>query len=180
MNGESLACCKPENDNCLDDGECCAGNVCRPNPSGAGFHCLPPGEVGAECIEDADCASGLCDGYTGTCSGNGCGANCVGDPYSLPEFCGADSRTNSFCACYPTTDLTCACSASNNCGMTSGGCASNADCDPGEVCIVPLGIPDICDYGQLGVCGLVCDFQGSPYITPLLEASDAAGWWSPY
>ena len=90
-----LTCCKPTNQSCVDDGDCCANDVCRPNPSGLGNRCLPPGDVGAECLEDADCMGGLgCDAYTGTCEhicdGVTCTTDqtCCGDPYIGTVCCG--------------------------------------------------------------------------------------------
>src|SRR6476661_9951589 len=57
--GDAAVCCKDTNATCLGDGDCCGENVCRPNPSGLGNRCLPPGGVGAECVDDGDCATGL-------------------------------------------------------------------------------------------------------------------------
>ena len=63
-----LTCCKPTNESCATDGDCCADDICRPNPRGVGSRCLPPGDLGAECVEDDDCAVGLaCEVNTGTC-----------------------------------------------------------------------------------------------------------------
>jgi hypothetical protein len=177
MNGETLSCCKPENESCVENTDCCAGNVCRPNPTGLGNRCLPPGDVGAECIEDADCASGLCDGYSGTCLDNGCGMGCFGGPYiGPPTFCGADSRSNAPCACYPTTEDTCSCSASNGCPDVSGGCSSSADCPIGRTCIIPLGVPNISGFGPVGVCGANCDFLGDIYGVGPFSTESAFAW----
>jgi hypothetical protein len=73
------SCCRPVNETCYADSDCCADNVCRPNPHGMGLRCLPPGDVGAACVEQADCAGSLtCDVYTGTCliaTGDPCAEN---------------------------------------------------------------------------------------------------------
>jgi hypothetical protein len=175
--GDGDVCCKDTNETRVADSDCCADNVCRPNPTGLGNRCLPPGDVGAECIEDADCASGLCDGYTSTCLDNGCGMDCFGGPYlGPPTFCGADSRSNEPCACYPTTEDTCSCSASNGCADVSGGCSSSDECPVGRTCIIPLGVPDICGLGPVGVCGANCDFLGDIYSIGSFSTEGAFTW----
>jgi hypothetical protein len=174
MNGEELTCCTPEGESCIDNTACCAGNVCRPNPKGIGNVCLPPGDVGAECLEDADCASGVCDGYSGTCFGDGCGGVC--DAYIGPILCGADSRTNSYCAGYPIPDGVCGCAAANSCGDTLSCCDTSADCGAGELCIIPPVPTSECGCGgSVGSCVLACDFQGDTYS--LIPASiESVGW----
>jgi hypothetical protein len=92
--GVDAVCCKDTNQTCLSNDDCCGDNTCRPNPSGLGNRCLPPGDVGAECIEDLDCLGTLgCDAYTGTCEnicdGVTCteGQTCCGDAYTLSSIC---------------------------------------------------------------------------------------------
>jgi hypothetical protein len=81
-------CCTPSNGSCMGDSDCCGSDICRPNPTGLGNRCLPPGAVGAECIEDADCMGGLaCEVTTSQC-GEICGqdvcrADQTCDPYTL-------------------------------------------------------------------------------------------------
>jgi hypothetical protein len=65
-------CCTPSNGSCLADADCCGDDICRPTPGGLGGRCLPLGELGAACLEDADCASGACDAYTATCAAAVC------------------------------------------------------------------------------------------------------------
>ena len=119
-----LTCCKPTNESCADDGDCCAGDVCRPNPRGIGDRCLPPGDLGAECVEDddcagslicaestgacliadgdpcvddRDCASGLCDEYSGSCVGD-----CLADGLGCAE---SSDCCSGFCDPYTLTCL---------------------------------------------------------------------------
>jgi hypothetical protein len=117
--GDDAVCCKGANETCLDDGDCCADNVCRPNPTGLGNRCLPPGDVGAECVEDFDCLEGLvCEVQTSTCAALCgefiCPPDYVCDPYTLtctaiclPE--GSDCESIEDCClglvCAPNTQL---------------------------------------------------------------------------
>jgi hypothetical protein len=81
--GADAVCCKDTNATCVDDGDCCADNVCRPNPTGLGHRCLPAGDVGSECVEDSDCADGLgCHATALVCVSVCNDANC-----SPVEFC---------------------------------------------------------------------------------------------
>jgi hypothetical protein len=86
--GDELVCCKDGGETCMDDTECCADHICRPNPDGLGNRCLPPGDIGAECLEDEDCLSSLaCSVEFGTCGivcGESiCGPDDICDPYTL-------------------------------------------------------------------------------------------------
>ena len=66
--GSDAVCCKDTNYTCVNNDDCCGDNTCRPNPSGLGNRCLPPGDLGAECQEDPDCAGVLaCETTTGMC-----------------------------------------------------------------------------------------------------------------
>jgi hypothetical protein len=65
---ENGACCRPTNETCYQDSDCCTGNICRSNPSGLGGRCLPPAGVGEACVVDTDCATGYCDPYSLTCT----------------------------------------------------------------------------------------------------------------
>jgi hypothetical protein len=142
--GVDAVCCKDTNQTCVSDGDCCGSdNVCRPNPTGLGNRCLPPGAVGAACVEltdcaaeltcdpstgqcrvaaglpcstNSDCVSGICDDYTGTCAG-GCfadGAACVDPADCCTGYC--DSYTRA-CTAFCTGD--------------SGPCSANTECCSG-------------------------------------------------
>jgi hypothetical protein len=130
----------------VTDADCCADNVCRPNPDGLGSRCLPPGLVGAECIDDSDCAGGLaCEVESGQC-GEICGlVTCLADqtcdPYTL--LCvgnpGAPCQDKSECAsgnCDPYT-LTCL-----DCTAEYTLCLSDAECCGELVCApnLPSGV----------------------------------------
>jgi len=135
-------CCTPSNGSCMGDTDCRGDDVCRPNPTGLGNRCLPPGDVGAEGIEDADCMGGLaCEVSTNQC-GEICGlvtcpADQTCDPYTL--ICvgdpGAPCQDGSECIsglCDPYT-LTCV-----DCFGAGESCTSSLDCCSGNcdgVCI---------------------------------------------
>jgi hypothetical protein len=143
--GDGAVCCKDTNETCVDDGDCCADNVCRPNPTGLGNRCLPPGDVGAECLEDEDCLSGLaCETTTGTC-GVVCGTEvCTPDQtcdsYTLtcvvgpgaPCLVGSDCSTG-FCDPYTLTCLDC---IPNGSPCFLGACCSGF-CFKGIICVAP-------------------------------------------
>jgi hypothetical protein len=133
-------CCAPHNGSCLADGDCCGDDICRPNPTGLGNRCLPPGGVGAGCVEQADCqanltcdlssdlclvaaglpcvnnsdcVSGICDDATGTCAG-GCFADsaaCLDAADCCSGFCDPYTLT---CTAFCTGD-TGPCSANTEC-----------------------------------------------------------------
>jgi hypothetical protein len=141
--GDGAVCCKDTNESCIDDGDCCTGDVCRPNPTGLGNRCLPPGDVGAECLEDEDCLGGLaCETTTGTC-GVICGAEvCTPDQtcdaYTLtcvvgpgaPCLVGSDCSTG-FCDPYTLTCLDC---IPNGLPCSLGACCSGF-CFKGIICL---------------------------------------------
>jgi hypothetical protein len=80
-------CCTPSNGSCLADSDCCGEDVCRPNPTGVGNRCLPPGLVGAECVEDLDCAGTLvCDLSVNLCL-VATGGPCVADSDCASGVC---------------------------------------------------------------------------------------------
>ena len=141
-----LTCCKPTNATCVDDGDCCADDVCRPNPSGVGNRCLPPGLVGAECVEDTDCMGGLaCEVTTGQC-GEICGnttcrpdqncdaytLTCIGDP-------GAPCLDGSECASglCDTDAMTCICITEYSLCSSDLQCCSGLVCAPDWVAGIP-------------------------------------------
>ena len=172
---ETGACCRPEEERCLTNDDCCGGLVCR--PSGLGQQCLPPGGFGAECVEGADCASGVCDA-SGICTDSACIDRC--DYLVEPLICGVDSRTNASCTCYPTPENICGCAAANSCLDAFDCCDSTADCGPGQRCFVPPSgsnpLLNPCGCPTAGVCMLTCDFAGDPYTAgPLSDA--AIGSW---
>jgi hypothetical protein len=180
-----LTCCKPENESCLADVDCCAGNVCRPNPSGLGNRCLPPGAVGAECVEDLDCAGGLaCDPYTATClsvlgnpcvSDDECGSGFC-DPYTFTcsAPCAGVTCTPAECqtggSCNPATSLCEFTDAINGTPCTGGTCQAGV-CTPsvdlcvGPVCSAP---PDPLCYNVPGTCDPA---TGACTYTPLTDGS---------
>jgi hypothetical protein len=88
-----LTCCTPAGESCVDDADCCGDGavVCRPNPAGLGGRCLAPGELGAACLSDSDCASTTCDGYTATCVAGPCYAGVDPETGSAWTVCRADS-----------------------------------------------------------------------------------------
>jgi Cys-rich repeat protein len=156
--GDDAVCCKATNESCGDDNDCCGGDVCRPNPSGAGNHCLPPGDLGAECLEDSDCAAGLtCDVYTGTCGGNG-GAECAVDSDCATGF-----------VCDPYT-LTCVPGGSDPNGtpcVSDGTCASGSCCPPEGICKPAANVSAACatddDCCGTDICsGSVCFSCANP------------------
>jgi hypothetical protein len=133
--GIDAVCCKDTNETCVADSDCCADNICRPNPTGLGNRCLPPGLVGAECIDDSDCASGLaCEVESGQC-GEICGLvtcladqtcdpytlACVGDP-GAPCLDGSDCASG-LCDSYTLTCVDCLAD-----GVT---CSTGLDCCSG-------------------------------------------------
>jgi hypothetical protein len=133
--GDDLLCCKGTNDTCVADSDCCADNSCRPNPTGLGNRCLPPGEVGAECLEDADCAGTLiCDTYVGQCLVV-TGEPCVADNDCVSGRC--DVYTSVCVECQPV----------------GGFCASGADCCSGQ-CDPYTGLCFTCDI----ICSATDDF----------------------
>ena len=113
-----LTCCKPQNESCVDDGDCCAGNVCRPNPKGLGNRCLPPGGVGAACVETADFSDALvCEPYSGLCL----------------EITGTPCTANNQCVSGICDDYTGICAGA--CLDLCVNCASSADCCAGLQCV---------------------------------------------
>jgi hypothetical protein len=134
-------CCTPTNVSCLDDGQCCAGDICRPNPHGLGNRCLPPGAVGAQCVEDTDCAGGLACDPTGVClsvlgnpchSDDDCGSGFC-DPYTLVcvacQTAGVTCIANSDCCSGICDDYIGACAS--GCLVDGAGCAESSDCCSG-------------------------------------------------
>jgi hypothetical protein len=151
-------CCTPTNVSCLDDGDCCTGDVCRPNPTGLGARCLPPGDVGAECLEDEDCMAGLtCDPYSGICSG-GNGSECTIDD---------DCATGFFCDPYTLTCVPGGTEPNGTPCASSAACASGSCCPPEGVCKPPANASAACvvddDCCGTDVClGSVCFSCANP------------------
>jgi hypothetical protein len=105
------SCCRPTNETCYADADCCADDVCRPNPHGLGLRCLPPGDVGAACVEQTDCADGLtCDAASGLC------LVATGLPCDQDSDCVSGS-------CDPYT------------GLCAGDCLASGSCSGGRVCL---------------------------------------------
>jgi hypothetical protein len=161
---EADACCRPTNETCYEDTDCCSGNVCRPNPHGMGQRCLPPGDVGAACVSDTDCATGICDLYTGTCASL-CVATCtVADDSCVPggQFtcCGTGGGE---CGCTTDIEGNPFCAGVGVCAP----CASNEDCAlmgaytfPFADQLVCVNTPDAgpCCSGDFATaCALPCD-----------------------
>jgi hypothetical protein len=155
--GADSVCCKDTNDTCVADADCCADtDVCRPNPSGIGNRCLPPGELGAKCQEDADCAGTLvCDLATDTCLVVQ-GEPCVDDADCVSGLC--DEYTG-MCI--------------GGCLVDGSGCAESTDCcsgfcDPYTLSCVaaaadgaPCSVPEQCASGTCG-CQGICETPVSP------------------
>jgi Cys-rich repeat protein len=156
--GDDAVCCKATTESCGDDSDCCGSDVCRPNPSGAGNHCLPPGDLGAECLEDSDCAAGLtCDMYTGTCGGNG-GAECAVD---------SDCATGFVCDPYTLTCVPVGTDPNGTPCVSDGTCASGSCCPPEGVCKPPANVSAACvvddDCCGTDICqGSVCFSCANP------------------
>jgi hypothetical protein len=145
-------CCMPHNSSCLADDECCGDDICRPNPTGLGNRCLPPGVLGAACIEATDCAAGLtCEPTTSTCLGT------LGYPCAVAADCAANLRcdpyTQTCVACVPA-DAACALNSeccSNICNDVTGLC--EATClAVGATC----GEDNDCCWGACNWFGSVC------------------------
>jgi hypothetical protein len=145
--GDGDVCCKDTNETCVDDSDCCADNVCRPNPTGLGNRCLPPGDVGAECLEDEDCLGGLaCETTTGTCGvicgTEVCTADQVCDPYTLtcvggtgaPCVDGSDCLSG-ICDPYTSTCLDC---LPDGAICAGGGTCCSGNCFKGLFCAPPI------------------------------------------
>jgi hypothetical protein len=154
--GSEAVCCKDTNQTCLSNDDCCGDNTCRPNPSGLGNRCLPPGDLGAECQEDADCAGTLvCDLATGACLVVQ-GEPCVDDADCVSGLC--DEYTG-ICI--------------GDCLVDGSGCAESTDCcsgfcDPYTLSCVaaagdgaPCTVAEHCASGQCG-CQGICETPVSP------------------
>jgi hypothetical protein len=131
--GDGDVCCKDTNETCVADSDCCADNVCRPNPTGLGNRCLPPGGLGAECQADADCAGGLvCDPATNTCLA------VPGEPCADDTDC-----VSGLCDEYTGTCI-------SDCLSDGSGCSESSDCcsgycDPYTLsCVAAAGDGSIC------------------------------------
>jgi hypothetical protein len=155
--GDELTCCKDTNQTCIANDDCCGDNTCRPNPTGLGNRCLPPGDAGAECVEDLDCAAGLiCDPYTGTCAGE-LGAPCTSDADCVSGVC--DVYTGICVAGNLPNGAVCADSAQ---------CESGSCCPPEGVCKPPANQSAACvvddDCCGTDICsGGVCFSCANPY-----------------
>jgi hypothetical protein len=174
------ACCRPTNETCYADSDCCPDNVCRPNPHGLGNRCLPPGGVDAACVDAGDCAAEfVCDAYTGTCQppclslGSDCesdadccsGLICAVDLQrggALETYCVECLAEGSAClndqqccggVCDPYT-ATCAACASLTCGLFNN---------------------PACGFDSRafdGFCGCFAKLNGDCYCSPKLQCNE--------
>ena len=53
---EDGACCRPENETCYEDSDCCSGAACGPNPHGMGKRCQGPTFAGTCTVDDDSCS----------------------------------------------------------------------------------------------------------------------------
>lgn len=135
--------CFVDDDDFDSDVLCGAGLVCRPNPEGE-ERCLAPGADGADCREDDDCVTGLCN-QDRTCGLLPNGAYCSEADECASNAC--DHPPNEFftiCTEYGTAgdpcslewgracDETSFCDASSGVGTCVARAAAGAPCDPGS------------------------------------------------
>lgn len=124
--------------------------------------------IGASCTLDAECNQGLCDRDTKTCR------------YATTH-CNTDTNLNPT-QCAPPYECNAQSLACTIAGATPGGdgtpCTSNADCAPGNTCILPpagSGAPGVCHSGLATWLLLLGEVPGEDRCMPPLLGGDT-GW----
>lgn len=126
--GDDDLCCVADNQPCIEDSDCCAGDVCRPYGAFS-YRCQAPGLVGEQCAEDLDCAGGIAC-TAGVCC-NADGDTCVADADCCSGACDPYSGT-----CLLSTGVPCsddAACASGVCDSYTGACSEGCLAD-GALC----------------------------------------------
>ncbi|MGB8930647.1 MAG: hypothetical protein WCC48_05285 [Anaeromyxobacteraceae bacterium] len=145
-------CCLDDGQSCEFNGQCCNGNPCTQDATGA-FKCTPANDA---CLPGgATCASG---GGTPCCDPNSC--------IYLPEFGNVCAQTGPT-GCTPT-------GPTNSCS-TDGACCQHI-CDPSGHCALCRPASDACTTGA-ECCGGICDMGvcRDPVCLPAGGDCSAAG-----